>query len=189
MPTTAIGDNSKGVNSMRHRRRRGGRSGNRSNGYRQRHREYQRKRHSGWGIGLYRNTREAKVAGVCAGIADHWEVEHWVIRLLAVVLFLFTGSLAFWGYLIAWMMLSPRRRDGDYERWEEPEEDAEEVEMEYNERHHDYRPRKMFRYGESPSVRLQRARERLDAALRRVEGMETYVTSRQYNLNEEFSKL
>jgi phage shock protein C len=61
--------------------------------------------------------------------------------------------------------------------------------MEYDERRHDYRPRKMFRYGESASVRLQRARERLDGALRRVEDMETYVTSRQYNLNKEFSKL
>ena len=39
------------------------------------------------------------------------------------------------------------------------------------------------------SVRLQRARERLDAALRRVEDMESYVTSRRYNLNKEFSRL
>ena len=73
------------------------------------------------------------------------------------------------------------------EEYYEPEEES--VEMEYDERHHGYRPRKMFRYGESPSVRLQRARERLDAALERVEDMETYVTSRQYELNNEFSKL
>lgn len=173
---------------MGQRRRRRGRRGS-SYGYRRRHREYQRKKRGGWGIGLYRNTRDAKIAGVCAGIADHWEVEHWVVRLLAVVLFLFTGTLAFWAYIAGWCMLSPRRRDNDYERWEDLEEEEEGVEMEYNERHHDYRPRKMFRYGESPSIRLQRARERLDAALRRVEGMETYVTSRQYNLNEEISKL
>jgi phage shock protein C len=38
-------------------------------------------------------------------------------------------------------------------------------------------------------VRLQRARERMDAALHRVEDMESYVTSRQYKLNQEFSKL
>ena len=67
--------------------------------------------------------------------------------------------------------------------------DEPEVEMEYDERYHDYRPRKVFRYSESSSVRLKRARERLDAALRRVEDMESYVTSRQYNLNKEFSKL
>jgi phage shock protein C len=38
-------------------------------------------------------------------------------------------------------------------------------------------------------VRLRRAQERLDAALRRVEDMESYVTSRQYQLNKEFSQL
>ncbi len=178
-------------------RRRGRRRGRKSahywssSNYRHRHREYKRKRRSGWGMGLYRNTRDGKIAGVCAGIADHWEVEHWVVRLLAIILFLFTGTLAFWAYVVGWIMLAPRRRDSDYERWDdevyEPEE--EELEMEYDERHHDYRPRKMFRYSEDPSLRLQRARELLDAALRRVEDMETYVTSRQYNLNKEFSKL
>jgi len=158
-------------------------------GYRSKHREYKRKKNSGWGIGLYRNTRAGKIAGVCAGIADYWEVEHWVVRLLAVVLCLFTGTLAFWAYIAAWCCIAPRRRQDDYQRWADLEEDEPEVEMEYDERHHDYRPRKMFRYGESPSVRLQKARDRLDAALRRVEDMETYVTSRQYNLNKEFSKL
>ncbi len=161
----------------------------RNRNFRSRHREYKRRKNSGWGIGLYRNTRDAKCAGVCAGIADYWEVEHWVVRMLAVVLCLFTGTLAFWAYLAAWIMISPRPRREDYQRWDDLADDAEEVEMEYDERHHDYRPRKMFRYGESPSVRLQKARDRLDAALRRVEDMETYVTSRQYNLNKEFSKL
>jgi len=169
----------------RHRRNRS------TGGYRRRHKEYRRRKASGWGMGLYRNTRDGKIAGVCAGLADHWEVEHWVVRLLAIIIFLFTGTLAFWAYVAGWIMLAPRRRGEDYQRWEDataeyPEED---LEMEYDERNHDYRPRKMFRYGDSPSVRLQRARERLDAALGRVEDMETYVTSRQYNLNEEFSKL
>ncbi len=178
---------------MSRRRRRGRKSAHywSSSNYRHRHREYKRKRSSGWGIGLYRNTRDGQIAGICAGIADHWELEHWVVRLLAVILLLFTGSLAFWGYIVAWFMLAPRRRNSDYRRWEDEldEESEEEVEMEYDERHHDYRPRKMFRYSEEPGVRLQRARERLDSALARVENMETYVTSRQFNLNKEFSKL
>ena len=32
-------------------------------------------------MNLYRNTRDSKVAGVCAGLADHWDVAHWVVRL------------------------------------------------------------------------------------------------------------
>jgi len=140
-------------------------------------------------MNLYRNTRDGKVAGVCAGLADHWEVERWVIRLAAVILFLVAGPLVFWAYIAGWILLAPRRRSSGYSREEYIVEEDENVEMEYDERHHAYRPRKIFRYGESPSIRLQKARERLDAALRRVEDMEGYVTSRQYELNNEFSKL
>ena len=143
-------------------------------------------------MGLYRNTRDGKVAGVCAGLADHWDIAHWVMRLIWIGGFIFTGTLALWVYLGAWILLSPRptrrREDGGY-GWDEPEYEEVEVEMEYDERHHDYRPRKVFRYTEASSVRLNRARDRLDAALRRVEDMESYVTSRKFKLNREFSKL
>ena len=156
------------------------------------YRKVQSRKRSGWGMNLYRNTREGKVAGVCAGLADHWDIAHWVIRLMFIGACLFTGMLAIWVYIGAWILMAPRssrRTEGgdsvdDYVR--QPDED---VEMEYDERRHDYRPKKVFRYSDSGSVRLKRARERLDAALRRVEGMESYVTSRQYNLNNEFSKL
>ncbi len=162
----------------------------RHGGFRRKHQDYSRRKKNGWGMGLYRNTRDGKIAGVCAGLADHWGVEHWVVRLLAIIAFLFTGMLAFWAYVAGWCLLSPRRRTEDYERWDDPVEEYEEVvEMEYDEYQHDYRPRKMFRYGDSPSVRLKRAQERLDAALQRVQDMESYVTSRQFQLNKKISEL
>lgn len=163
----------------RHRHRR-----ERSEGHyrRSRHHRIKDRRREGWGMNLYRNPRDGKIAGVCAGLADHWDVEHWVVRLGALILLLFTGALAFWAYIAGWVLLKPRPRVKSYE-------EDETVDMEYDERVHDYRPRKMFKYGESAGIRLQRARERLDAALRRVEDMESYVTSRQYNLNKEFSQL
>jgi phage shock protein C len=151
------------------------------------------RKRAGWGMNLYRNTRDGKIAGVCAGLADHWDIAPWVMRLMWVGAFLFTGTLALWVYLAAWILMAPRpgrwsangsgyrERDYDYEEAE--------VELEYDERHHDYRPRKVFRYTDSSTVRLQRAKERLDAALERVKAMESYVTSRQFELNKEFSKL
>ena len=170
-----------------------------------------RKRH-GWGMGRYRNRRDGKICGVAAGIADYWDVANWVVRLMFVVAFLFTGTLSLWAYVAGYFLLSPRpedrrkparrrrsrrrsrRREYDDERYsevaEEPaNEEAYGPEMEYDERHGDYRPRRMFRYSESASVRLARARKRLDAAVRRVENMETYVTSRRFRLNSELSKL
>ncbi len=152
---------------------------------------YSRK-NSGWGMNLYRNRREGKIAGVCAGLADHWDIAHWVVRLMWVGAFLFTGTLALCAYIGAWILMAPRpaRREDDYSSSEDDSDYMEvKVEMEYDEYRHDYRPRKVFRYSDSSSERLRRARERMDAALRRVEAMESYVTSRKYNLNEEFSKL
>ncbi|TXS92846.1 PspC domain-containing protein [Parahaliea maris] len=155
------------------------------------HRTIRSRKRSGWGMNLYRNTREGKVAGVAAGLADHWDVAHWVVRLLWVGAFLFTGTLALWVYLGAWLLLAPRpdRRFGEGAAFADDPSDDPELEMEYDERYQHYRPRKVFQYSEPSSERLQRARDRLDAALKRVEDMESYVTSRQYELNREFSRL
>lgn len=174
---------------------------------------FQERRRHGWGMGLYRNRRDGKICGVAAGIADYWDVADWVVRLLFVGAFIFTGTLAIWAYVAGCLLLSPRpedrrgsrgkrSRDRDYgsdergafaaessSEYEPANEDAFGPEMEYDERYHDYRPRRMFRYSESASVRLARARERLDAAVRRVENMESYVTSRRFKLNREFSRL
>ncbi|MFV8817468.1 PspC domain-containing protein [Haliea sp. E17] len=159
---------------------------NSRNGRRQR-KSFKRSRARGWGMGLYRNTRDGKVGGVCAGLADHFDIAHWVMRLMWVGGFLFTGTLALWAYLAAWILLSPQpSRYGGAAQGDDTDDS---VAMEYDERYHDYRPRRAFRYPEPGTVRLNRARERLDDALRRVENMESYVTSRRFNLDREFSRL
>lgn len=178
--------------SRRHRRRRRQHSSSHAQrSFRSRQREFSQRKSGGWGVNLYRNTRDGKIGGVAAGMADYWDIAAWVVRLMWVGLFLFTGTLALWLYVAGWIFLAPRptRRAAEGFSSDDLEFEDVEVEMEYNERHQDYRPRKVFRYSEDSSVRLQRARERLDAALRRVEDMESYVTSRQYGLNKEFSQL
>ena len=147
-------------------------------------------RASGWGMGLYRNTRDGKIAGVCAGLADHWDIAHWVMRLIWIGGFLFTGTLALWAYIGAWILLSARpSRYGEGRDGAVAADEDDHLVMEYDERYHDYRPRRVFQYPESGTVRLKRAQERLDDALRRVEAMESYVTSRRFNLDREFSRL
>ncbi|MCR9106802.1 MAG: PspC domain-containing protein [Gammaproteobacteria bacterium] len=151
------------------------------------------RRNAGWGFNLYRNTRDGKIGGVCAGVADYWEVEAWVVRLLWVGLFIFASPLAFWLYVGAWIALAPRPHRGSYGAGDGGDHNSAyegyAVDTEYDEIRHQHRPRKMFRYSDQPAVRLARARERLDAALRRTEDMESYVTSRRYSLNKEFSQL
>jgi phage shock protein C len=150
-----------------------------------------RRRREGWGEGLYRNTRAGRIGGVAAGVADYFDVAHWVIRLCWVGLFLFTGTLALWAYLAGWILLAPRPRvaeAGAYVAGGAPRAGGGRS-AEYDERLHAYRARSPFRYSEPPAERLRRAQQRLDAAVRRVEDMESYVTSRQYQLDREFAEL
>ena len=52
--------------------------------HRNNNRRFKRRKYSGWGMNLYRNTEEGILAGVCSGLGDHFEVDHWVMRLISV---------------------------------------------------------------------------------------------------------
>lgn len=49
---------------------------------------------------LYRSVDDRMIAGVCGGIADYFDVDPTLIRLLFVFGFFVTGSGLFWAYLI-----------------------------------------------------------------------------------------
>lgn len=138
---------------------------------------WDRRRH-GHGMNLYRNTRDQKIAGVCAGLADHFNVDHWVIRLAAVGGFFFFNSLMFFAYIGAWIALAPR-----------PKGNSAQQRYRYDENLHQDRPVNMFRYQMSPSDRLRTARQRMDEVVNRAATMERYVTSRRFELDKEFSKI
>lgn len=58
---------------------------------------------------LYRS-KEKKIAGVCAGLAEYVDVDPTLIRLLAVF-FLLWGGAGGLAYIIAWFMI-PKAPDG-----------------------------------------------------------------------------
>lgn len=135
-------------------------------------------RRTGWGVNLYRETRKGKIAGVAAGIAEQFDITPWVARILFVTAFIFASPLAFWGYIAAWVLIMPRVKASEAD-----------IQMEYSEHHKEYRPKHMFRYTEAPRERLRKLDERMKAASERLAAIETYVTSRQFKLRQEFSRL
>ena len=78
--------------------------------YRRRHhyRSFDQGRKNGWGIGLYRHPSDGWFGGVCAGLAEYWEVPTWVTRLSAFALFLSTNFIIFWFYIAAWILIGKR---------------------------------------------------------------------------------
>lgn len=54
---------------------------------------------------LYRNLKEAKIGGVCAGLGDYFNVDPVIVRL-AFLLLIFAGSII--AYLVSWIIVPPK---------------------------------------------------------------------------------
>jgi len=53
---------------------------------------------------LMRSKTDTKIAGVCGGLGEYFDVDSNLFRIL-FVLMLFCGSLGFWFYLVCWIIL------------------------------------------------------------------------------------
>lgn len=53
---------------------------------------------------LYRSRKDTKIAGVCGGIAEYFNVDSTIIRLLAVLTIFFGGG-GIIAYIIAWIII------------------------------------------------------------------------------------
>ena len=53
---------------------------------------------------LYRSKKDKMIAGVCGGIADYFDVDPTLIRLLTV-LFVILGGAGVVAYIIAWIII------------------------------------------------------------------------------------
>ncbi len=138
---------------------------------------YNSSRRDGFGMNLYRNKKQGKLGGVCAGLADHFEIDPNIMRVAFVAALIFSWSIAFWAYILLWIVLVPKKPSSGP------------VEYEYDEEERCYRKKKMFRYRKPAGDRLKTASERLSEIVNRVERMECYVTSRRFDLDRKFADL
>lgn len=53
---------------------------------------------------LYRSRSNRSIAGICGGLADFFEADATMIRLLTLLLVLF-GGLSIWAYIILWIVI------------------------------------------------------------------------------------
>jgi len=60
---------------------------------------------------LYRSRENAMVGGVCAGLAEYFNIDPSLARL-ATVLLVFPGGLSFWAYIVAWIIIPQKPLEG-----------------------------------------------------------------------------
>ncbi|MDO6567199.1 envelope stress response membrane protein PspC [Alteromonas sp. 1_MG-2023] len=145
---------------------------------------------------LYRDTDNARIAGVCSGIAHYFGLETWLVRILAVTgFFLLAGPFMFVAYIAGWFILDKKPLGNISEEqttvhqsrgkgWRNSstaasKSDDQKVEVKT----------KVWQAGEPPKQAFHDIRNRFQKSEVRLRKMETYVTSREFELNREISRL
>lgn len=146
--------------------------------------DFVEQKRAGYHRNLYRNTEEGMIGGVCAGLADYFNLDKWLVRIIAVTALIFAGSLTFVAYIAAWIMLnSPsaetrkQRKERRRARRREPEKYDDD----------DYAP--IFETRQSRKRQLEHALSRFTKLEMRLRRMESYVTSPQYELHREINQM
>lgn len=122
---------------------------------------------------LYRDPNNAKLGGVCAGIAEYFDIEVWLVRLLVVSAFLFTaGFLVVIAYVTAYFMLDEMP---EKQQWQQSTYQKHKVK------------KKAWQTGDSAQKILENISIELDQMQQKIEHLEAYVTSFEYKINREFT--
>ncbi len=116
---------------------------------------------------LYRSSNQAWLGGVCAGVAECYGQPVWLVRILMVTLFVFSGSLGILVYLAGVFLLEKQPTQLPPQPGIRPQ----------------------FGYGEDTAQRARQLSERMQKLDQRLQAMERYVTSSRYRFDKEFNKL
>jgi len=153
------------------------------------------------GTTLYRDPKNGKIAGVCAGIADYFKLEVWLVRILTITaFFLLGGSFVFVAYIAAWFILDKKPQghapmQGDNmgsntvnsgfanKVWRKTGDVVSSAEgrIEVKSR--------VWQAGEPPREAFFDIQERFRVAELKLRKLEGYVTSKEFELNREISRL
>ena len=140
---------------------------------------------------LYRNPSQGKIAGVCAGLADYFGWETWLVRILVV-----SGVLLGMGwfvviYIAAWFILD--KKSGSATKVEtklkqKVKNSAEQVKEELSSESIKVKSR-IWQAGEPPKQAFHDIRRKFTTLERELRQIERYVTSPEFTVSREINNL
>lgn len=124
---------------------------------------------------LFRDTTNGKISGVCAGLANYFSLEVWLVRILVISAALLGGSfLVLLAYIAMTLMIE--KQPANY------------VEAMKAEQDHKLK-NKPWKQGQTPDVLLNTIEKDFEQLEVKVRGLEAYVTSDAFKVDREFKTL
>lgn len=120
---------------------------------------------------LYRIPQSGKIAGVCAGVAEYFAIETWLVRVLAASIFLLGGSgVIFIIYIALWVILDIKPQSHTF---------REDIEVK----------KKVWQSGEPAKQALSDVNRQFRSLEMRLQNIERHVTSDNFDLKREINSL
>ncbi|MCJ8295488.1 MAG: envelope stress response membrane protein PspC [Colwellia sp.] len=143
---------------------------------------------------LYRNAEQGKIAGVCAGIADYFGWETWLVRILVVSGVLFGMPFLILAYIAGWFILdkSPEKIvKGNHEQGTSRyANSSQQGRQEYDVSNESIKVKaRIWQAGEPPKQALYDIGRKFRSLEKKVQAMEQYVTSAEFTVSREINKL
>ncbi len=137
---------------------------------------------------LERDDDNAKIVGVCAGIANYYGVEAWVVRCIAVTGLLFFGSIVFPAYWIMYFVMDDPKKPAKTNRKSRKSRRSSRQRA-TDSQGENMSSQRQDREPVSPRRNLRNVQADLQEVELRLRRMETHVTSGQYELQRELHKI
>lgn len=131
---------------------------------------------------LCRDKENGKILGVCAGIANYYGIENWVVRCIALTGLIFLTSVTLVGYFVAALVMD--KAPGRQERRHKRREPSRGTRRRQHRAEADATERPWI-----PGQRLRDVRADFDQFELRLRRMEAFVTSGQFELHRELNKI
>lgn len=140
---------------------------------------------------LFRNKTKGKVGGVCAGLADYFGWETWLIRIIVISAILLGSGFVFVAYIAAWFILDKKE---DHIAHQQPALGARANEE------NSYQPvqpeeasikvkARIWQKGEPPRQAFHDIRLKFKRLEGKLVAIERYVTSTEFSVSREINKL
>jgi len=143
---------------------------------------------------LYRDPDNGKICGVCAGIADYFGFETWVVRVIAVSLLIFLNGGMVLGYFIACWLLEvkpgSKSRRSCYPHFRSRQSREENTYQEQKEPPR-YRPnvQEVWKKGNVASQTIDSVQKKFNRVEGKLRNLESYITSKKFKLDQEFASM
>lgn len=157
---------------------------------------------------LYRDKQKGKIAGVCAGVADYFGLETWLVRILTVTAFLLAaGPFVIVAYIAAWFILDEKPSKNSVNSASYGHKgyvnsaygSASQSTQQYtgkgyrnvvSESHDKVEVKsKVWQAGLPPRQAFMDIKQRYASVEEKLRRLESYVTSKEFQLNREISRL